>query len=202
MFVEQEKKPTVAKNTGVCYWLELKRNNKITRVTNKTDFQSGDKLRIHVKPNVNGFAYVLMMQGSQGDKDILFPDKESGSNQVKAGTWMTLPAGKETDDWLKFDDEPGTELLRMIVSRTKIDPKEYLNESAVVLAEDNKDEVPEGTMVSITVSKNATLKASGLRNLVVEKETKPQTEGETTVVGAANKPLAVDIALNHKSKAK
>jgi len=205
MFVEQEHNQAAKKNTGVCYWLELKRKNEAPRhCSNKTEFHSGDKLRIHMKPNVDGYAYIVMLAGSKGEKELLFPSADLGDNKVKAGTYITLPVPSKDDNaaWLKFDEHPGTELLRMIVSRKKIDPEAQSHDGSVVIAAaDSSDQVPDGTLVSITVSKGSTLK-SGLRNLVIDHDPKPQSEGETTVVGSADKVLAVDIALNHKDSGK
>jgi hypothetical protein len=200
MFVEQEHNQSVHKNTGVCYWLELKRDGEKKRCTNKTEFKSGDKIRIHVKPNVDGYAYILMLQGSKGDKDVLFPSEDLSDNKIHAGDWISLPKAKEGDEaWLKFDNHPGTEVLRMIVSRNKIDAEEQLHGGSVVLAsKDGADKVPDGTLVSIVVSKGAKV-SSGTRNLVVESDAKPEKESETTVVGTGDKLLAVDITLNHKS---
>ncbi len=202
MFVEQEHNQTAKKNTGVCYWLELKRKDQSTsqRCTNKTVFHAGDKIRIHMKPNVDGYAYIVMLEGSKGDKSVLFPSEDLGSNKVKAGSYITLPVAGKNDSaaWLKFDKNPGTEMLRMIVSRNKINPDEQLHDGSVVIAdsESSSDKIPDGTLVSITVSKGNNLK-SGLRNLVIDHDAKPQNEGETTVVGKANESLAVDIALKH-----
>ncbi len=200
MYVEQEKDQSASKNTGACYWLEVKRKDEEPqRCTNKTAFYQGDKLRIHLKANVDGYAYIVL-KGSDGDKDVLFPAKDLGSNKVKAGEWMVLPASKEDDQaWLKFDETPGIENLRMIVSREKIDPEQKLDDDSVVISDkDSKDKVPEGTVVSITISKGTNIK-SGLRNLVIDHDAKPESEGETTVVGKADKPLAIDISLKHKA---
>ena len=198
MYVEQEKNPTAQKNTGICYWLELDRDGEKKRCTNKTTFHNGDKLRIHVKPNVDGFAYILMLQGSKGDKSVLFPSEELGDNKIKAGKWIALPVGADDGNaWLKFDKHPGIEVVRMIVSRKKIDAADQLHGGSVVIASNSSgDKVPDGTLVSITVSKGSKI-ASNSRNLSVVQDAKPQEEGETTVVGDAGKLLAVDITLDH-----
>ncbi|HEY9680273.1 MAG TPA: DUF4384 domain-containing protein [Oculatellaceae cyanobacterium] len=198
MYVEQEKNQTVQKNTGICYWLELDRDGEKKHCSNKTSFHNGDKLRIHVKPNVDGYAYILMLQGSKGDKSVLFPQEELGDNKIKAGQWIALPVGADNGNaWLKFDKHPGIEVVRMIVSRKKIDPAAQLHGGSVVIASNaSDDKVPDGTLVTISVSKDSKL-ASNSRNLSVVQDAKPKEEGETTVVGDANKPLAVDITLDH-----
>jgi hypothetical protein len=202
MYVEQEKNPSAQKNTGVCYWLELNRNGETRHCTNKTAFHSGDKIRIHVKPNIDGYAYILMLQGSKGDKSVLFPAEELGDNKIKAGQWIALPVGADdAKAWMKFDKHPGTEVVRMIVSRKKIDPASQLHGGSVVIASNSSDDkVPDGTLVSITVSKGSKV-TSGSRNLSVVSDAKPADEGQTTVVGDAGKMLAVDITLDHTKPA-
>jgi hypothetical protein len=202
LYVEQERNPTTQKNTGVCYWLELSRGGQTKRCSNKTAFHSGDKIRIHVKPNIDGFAYILMLQGSKGDKSVLFPAAELGDNKIKAGKWIAIPVGADDGTaWMKFDKHPGTEVVRMIVSRKKIDPAAQLHGGSVVIASNSsEDKVPDGTLVSIIVPKGSKI-STGSRNLSVVQDAKPAEEGETTVVGDAGKMLAVDITLDHTKPA-
>src|SRR5271163_3228925 len=106
LYVEQLNKPASHINSGISYWLELKKANATatSRVSNKKVFHNGDKLRLHVKPNFNGFAYVLMMQSSQGDHSVLFPTKKFPSNKIVAGHDIALPVGNGGPAWMKFDE--------------------------------------------------------------------------------------------------
>jgi Domain of unknown function (DUF4384) len=199
MYVEQEHNQSVAKNTGLCYYLELKRgDNPVKRCTNKTAFRSGDKIRIQLKSNVEGYAYIVQLQGSNGEKSVLFPSEDLGSNKIKPGSWMAIPKGSDGNDaWMKFDKHPGTEVIRMLVSRKKIDVDSDAGSSSVVIASNGgEDKVPDGTLVAIVVPKGSSVSSSS-RNLTVEQDAAPEKQGETTVVGKADKVLAVDMALNH-----
>jgi hypothetical protein len=185
MYVEQEHNPTAAKNTGLCYYLELKRgDNPVKRCTNKS--------------NVEGYAYIVQLQGSNGEKSVLFPSEDLGSNKIKPGSWMAIPKGSDGNDaWMKFDKHPGTEVIRMLVSRKKIDVDADSGSSSVVIASNGgEDKVPEGTLVAIVVPKGSSVSSSS-RNLTVEQDSAPEKQGETTVVGKADKVLAVDMALHH-----
>jgi hypothetical protein len=201
LYVEQEKNPTAAKNTGLCYYLELKRGDEpVRRCTNKTVFHNGDKIRIKLKSNVDAYAYIVELQGSQGDKEVLFPGEDLGSNKIKAGNWMTLPRGGDgASAWMKFDKHPGTEVIRMMISRKKIDPDASTGGSSVVISSEGDDKVPDGTLVSISVAKGAKV-STNTRNLTVEQDA-PADKQETTVVGKPDKVLAVDMALTHKKGA-
>ena len=205
MFIQQAQKPQAQLNTGLAYWLELERSGKKSRVSNKQSFQSGDRLRIHVKPNVDGFAYIMMVSDSKGEKHVLFPSEGFTENGIKANKELVLPIanGKE-DAWLSFDEHPGTEVLRVMISRKQLDPKQELEgekpsgPSVVVASSTTQtDQIPQGTLVSITVTPAGKIPVA-TRGLTIESG-KPHEQGETTVVTTdPSKPLSVDIALDHK----
>jgi alpha-beta hydrolase superfamily lysophospholipase len=106
-----------SRETALSYWIELKRKGKIYRCNNKTTFQSGDAIRFHVMAEVDGFAYVVLQQGSTGANAVLFPSKETGEkNFLRSQQDYPLPY----DDWLAFDDHPGLEKVRIMFSKTEI----------------------------------------------------------------------------------
>jgi hypothetical protein len=193
LYVEQLSKPASHINSGISYWLELKKANATaaSKVSNKKVFHSGDKLRFHVKPNFNGYAYVLMMQSSQGDHSVLFPTKKFPSNRIYAGRDIALPVGNGGPAWMKFDENPGKETLRVICSRTPIDPKTQFkkdDDTVTISSNEGDDTVPSGTVVSVES-----------RNLTVEQSKKKPLHGSVTVVSHnPKKLLAVDIVLNHQ----
>ena len=189
LYDKQLNKPGEKINTGVTYWLELHRDGNKTQVSNRTEFHSGDGLRFHCKPNFNGYAYILMMEASQGDHYVLFPTKKFPNNRFAAGKEISLPVGNEgSRAWLKFDKIPGTETLRLILSRQPIDTKgQFLVKDGVTIAvKKSEDKVPEGTLVS----EEAKVDDGGNMH-------KP-LEGHVTVVGRdPAKLLSVDVVLNH-----
>ena len=124
LFFQQLDRPTETINTGLRYWIELKRGHSVLRVTNKTQFRSGDSIRFHVKSNIDGYAYILLSQGSVNEKAVLFPDPASKeNNRLERGKEYTLPES----GYLTFDDNPGTEKLTLLLSRTPIDAEAYLS---------------------------------------------------------------------------
>lgn len=124
LFFEQLQKPTEKINTGVQYWIELKRDNQVLKVSNKHNFAANDHIRFHVKANIDGYAYILLKSGSRGEQSVLFPDpKSTEDNQVARGQDYVLPS----DGWLTFDENPGTEQVTLLLSRTPIDATAYLN---------------------------------------------------------------------------
>lgn len=117
---------------SLAYWVELMRDGKRYRCNNKISFKSGDEIRLHVTSSVDGYAYILMKQGSSGAHAVLFPEARTGrNNALSARKDYALPSGT----WLKFDQKPGTEKLSLIFARTPLDPdtNKYLNNKQTVL---------------------------------------------------------------------
>lgn len=127
LFYRQIEQPSASINTGMQYWIELKRNGKVSNVSNKFQFKSGDKIRIHVKSNIDGFAYVLLVEGSRGEQSILFPDAQfHDNNRVRAAIDIPIPG----DGYLTFDQNPGTEKLVLLLSRKQMDATQYIANKA------------------------------------------------------------------------
>jgi hypothetical protein len=80
-------------------------------VSDKRTFFDGERFRLAVNPNQPGYLYVLC-RTSQGEARLLFPNTASGNNRVDAGTKRTLPER----GWFRFDEEPGTEHVFVMVS--------------------------------------------------------------------------------------
>ncbi|HEY9759091.1 MAG TPA: DUF4384 domain-containing protein [Oculatellaceae cyanobacterium] len=191
LYNQQLKKPGEKLNTGVTYWLELRRNGKRSEVSNRTRFRSGDGLRFHCKPNFNGYAYILMLEASQGGHYILFPTKQFPKNRFQAGAEISLPSGNQGNRaWLKFDKAPGTETLRVILSRTPLNAKEHFcdNSDVTIAAKNSDDRIPQGTLVS----EEPEVDNGG------EKRSHKLLQGRVTVVGRdPEKLLTVDVVLDH-----
>jgi len=102
----------------IAYWIELLRDGKIYRCNNKSIFKTGDSIRFHLLPGADGYAYIVMKQGTTGKKAVLFPEAETGlANDVTGGQDYTLP----TKAWLQFDQNPGVEKLTLIFSKKPLD---------------------------------------------------------------------------------
>jgi acylglycerol lipase len=134
----------VPRTTDVSYWIELYRDGKVYRCNNKYPFRSGDLIRFHMIPSKDGYAYIVMKQGSSGKQAVLFPEVNSGmTNSVTKGRDYPLP----NKAWLKFDDTPGVEQVSLLFSLKPLanvgsPPQRYV--TAFVSAEQSgsKDLVP------------------------------------------------------------
>jgi hypothetical protein len=153
LFFAQLERPTENMNTGIQYWIELRRGDATTRVNNKTAFHSGDRIRFHVKPNIDGYAYILLRSGSRGEQAVLFPDPEKREeNRLQRGKDYVLPGDGE----LKFDQNPGIEKLSLLLSRSPIDTTAYVSPQSestaprvvASIASGSKDLIPSQILVS------------------------------------------------------
>lgn len=199
-FLEQLNKPSEDLNTGVSYWIELKRDGKTSRVTSKNVFHNGDKIRFHLKPNANVYGYMVMLQEDSSDAAVLFPRDEDKQKKMVAGEEIVLPVPDDDSAWLKFDNRPGVEMVRMVLSRKQIDAekltKDTDEEIITIGSGDKADKVPDKSAVGMVDDE-----AASSRNLsVVSSKDQTSKKGETTVINSdPKKPLIVDIALRHNS---
>lgn len=162
LFALQMDKPGEVLNLGVQYWIELHRGQQVLHVNNKMAFQTGDKIRFHIRPNVSGFAYILLRSGSQGEQSVLFPDAGRGeTNRISAGKDYTLPAS----DFLQFDNNPGIEKLSLVISRHPLDAAAYLRpaEAPTLIAsalDGSKDLIPSSILIAYNPNTNRSPAAS------------------------------------------
>lgn len=187
LFRQQLDNPKEAINTGLIYWIELQRNGVMHRVSNRASFRKGDQIKFHVKANIDGFAYILLSSGSRGEKTVLFPDpRQKEDNRVERGKDYTLP----NDEFLTFDEYPGTEKVTLLLSRSPIDALTYLakpNDQKVLVAsasDGSKDLIPTKILVSIAPPPPVVAAATSDPKPVPVKvaEPKKQREREEAVV--------------------
>jgi len=215
LFRTQLEKPGEKINLGLAYWIELLRDGTISRLNNKFAFRSGDAIRIHMIPNTDGYAYILLKSGSRGDRAILFPNPKSGTdNRVARGRDYALP----TEVRLKFDNNPGVEILTLVLSRKPIDINQYLNghhERAFVSSgqSGSKDLVPTRIQlgwdepapvivpheVAAQIAADAGGKEAADRRAPVAADASDANAGMVTLVHEnPDEVLSVDIALEHR----
>jgi acylglycerol lipase len=100
------------------FWIELDRNGKVFRCNNKMQFKTGDKIRFHLIPQSDGYAYLVMKAGTTGKSDVLFPNSQYGTqNFLSRGKDYPIPA----TGWMEFDQHPGTEQLGLVFASEKVD---------------------------------------------------------------------------------
>src|ERR1700730_14481273 len=125
----------VKKQSDAMSILVLKRDgDTLVPVDPSTAFKAGDQLKIQFQSNFEGYIYVVNIAPS-GKRRVLFPYPEASNNAVQPDERYDIPPGGST---IEFDQEKGTEVLQVIMSRDRIayldaalkDPEGYLSESA------------------------------------------------------------------------
>ena len=210
LFNKQLASPKQVLNTGIQYWIELKRAGQSSKVNNKFVFKSGDSIRVHLKSNSDAYAYIVLVEGSRGEQSVLFPDaRYHDKNQVMAGKDYAIPA----DGFLTFDQNPGTEKLLILLSRQAVQAQKYLADKSrkrVVIASGAsgaKDLIP-GSVV-LAYSEQSTEMTSMDAETAQRPQDKTQTIAENSSPSNSNittfvqtdpsQILVIDLALAHKS---
>jgi hypothetical protein len=91
------------------------------RVAPEREFKTGDRVRIMLEPNVEGYLYVFHTENNS-EPQMLFPDARlsGGKNSIKAHVPYEVPLSFDQDSdnqWFVFEGEPATERLYIVVSR-------------------------------------------------------------------------------------
>ncbi len=99
---------------GVAYWIELTGpSGSPQRVTTDYVFRSGDRIRLIITSNRNGYLSLLNI-GSSGRSRYLFPSAQTqpNANFIQANAPIVIPPRGA----IRFDDTPGEELLLLMLS--------------------------------------------------------------------------------------
>ncbi len=84
-------------------------------------FHAGDQIRLSLESNTDGYLYILN-QGTSGSWNYIFPHLtiNSGDNFIRKGVEYTIPPRS----WLRFDENPGDDVLIILLSKIRLDPFE------------------------------------------------------------------------------
>jgi len=120
-------------------------NGRAVRVEPGHEFHSGDRVRISLEPNVDGFLYVFHTEGA-GQPEMIFPDPRlnEGENWIEAHVPTEVPQSDQADEryhWFVFDNNPATERLYVVVTRKPL-PSVPIGADLVKFCTDNKDKCP------------------------------------------------------------
>ena len=188
----------IRRNSGISYWIELKRNGQTFRCNNKMDFRSGDEIRFHVSAATDGYAYIFMKQGSSGAHALLFPNNKTGAdNSLKADIDCAIP----TRTFLKFDNTPGIEKLSLVFAKIPINIDHVIQDPNTVMAfvspdaSGAKDIVPTRMQISWGDTTPLLMPTSASSTNIALAST------SSLVQVACNNPhdvMSLEIALEHK----
>jgi hypothetical protein len=188
------------KSDAMMVLLLKQEGNQLVPADPASEFKEGDQIKIQFESNFEGFVYLVNIQPN-GKKKILFPYDLASGNSIVANRRYDFPPGR---DLIQFDNEKGTEILQVIMSRDRIallddaikNSNGELGESAASAAaeleggistEKTTDVVPEGGENGVR-SRNITIAQGRDKNpqgSVVAIEDKPAS-GKTPAAGEVN----------------
>jgi hypothetical protein len=91
------------------------------RVDPSREFRAGDRVRLSLETNVDGYLYVFYTENDTNPQ-MIFPDArlDEGYNEIDAHVPYEVPSSFETDErlrWFVFDNKPANERLYIVVTR-------------------------------------------------------------------------------------
>jgi len=88
------------------------------RISEKYQFQSGDRFRLEVRPAFAGWVYLFSRGAGQKEYLCLYPNQDAQRGKALiSGQTVTLPGG---DNWYTLDDSPGSEAMVLVASAMPI----------------------------------------------------------------------------------
>jgi len=183
-----------AKAIGLGYTLFMRDpSGRSVRVEPGHEFHSGDRVRISLEPNVDGYVYVFHTEGI-GPAEMIYPDArlDGGENWIEAHVPLEIPSSEETDEryhWFVFDNNPATERLYIVVTREPL-PGVPTGEDLVKFCATSKDKCPWRPAAEIWTRVSDATRAE-VRIVTTKTFGQPQTEKEKV---ATTRGLGLDTS--------
>ena len=190
---------------GLRYTILKKSGDQPVEVGSGTVFHAGDRIRLAVEANDDGYLYVVN-QGSSGTWKLLFPSAEikDGDNRIQKRVRYEIPSGYT----FTFDEQSGEEKLFIVLSRQ---PEPDLERLIYSLGNPAKDkpavETPKMLLASAAFGDDVIgrLRNTYARDLIVEKvddeQAGPKQEKAVYAVnptGSADSRVVADVTLKHQ----
>lgn len=135
-----------AESIGLGYTLFMRDvNGRAVRIDPSREFHNGDRIRISLEPNIDGYLYVFHTEGD-GAPEMIYPDArlEGGENWIEAHVPIDVPSTVETDErlkWFQFYGNPATEHLFVVVTREPL-ADVPIGDALLSFCTANKDKCP------------------------------------------------------------
>ncbi len=190
---------------GLRYTILKRTSDGHAEVAADTVFHAGDRIRVGVETNDDGYLYVVN-RGSSGTWKVLFPSSEikDGDNRIQQRVRYEIPSGYT----FTFDEQPGEEKLFIVLSRQPEPDLESLiyslGQKTSAPAEVQK---PKMLLASAAFTDDiiGKLRTAYARDLIVEKVDDEQAgpKKETAIYavnpsGSADSRVVADVTLKHQ----
>lgn len=171
---------------GLGYTLFMRdENGRAVRIEPGREFHNGDRIRISLEPNIDGYLYVFHTE-NDGPPEMIFPDArlEGGENWIDAHVPVEVPSTVETDErlrWFQFYGNAATERLYIVVTREPL-PGVPTGDALVSYCNANKDKCPwrPATAMWMQIQQDAKANVKVVSNKVSGEVQTPAEQNATT----------------------
>lgn len=131
---------------GLGYTLFMRdTDGRSVRVEPTRVFRNGERIRLALEPNTDGYLYIFDSEDGASPK-MIYPDArlDGGENWIEAHVPMEVPSSEESDErlrWFEFYGPPGSDRLFIVVTREPLKLVPAGNE-LVVFCGLNKNKCP------------------------------------------------------------
>lgn len=166
---------------GLGYTLFMRDSNgRSLRVEPGHEFHNGDRVRVSLEPNADGYLYVFHTE-NDGSPEMIYPDPRlyAGENWIEAHVPIEVPSSEESDErlrWFTFYGNAGTERLYIVVTRDPLPGVPTGNELVKFCAE-GKDKCPWHPLSEVWAQLKEATKAE-VKVVTSKTFGQPQTEKE------------------------
>ena len=107
---------------GLGYTLFLRdADGRGVRVEPTREFRNGDRIRLALEPNIDGYIYIFDSEDG-GPVRMIYPDArlDGGDNWIEAHVPMEIPSSDESEErlrWFQFYGNPGGDRIFVVVTR-------------------------------------------------------------------------------------
>jgi hypothetical protein len=153
-------------------------NGDAVRVDPDREFRTGDRVRVSLETNTDGYLYIFNTTDN-GEPVMIYPDAQldEGGNYVEAHVPYEVPASTASEErlrWFAFDAKPGTERLYIVVTREPL-PGVPIEDDLVNYCRQNQSKCPWRPSTAMWAQVNAGMKAQAK----VVKSTKTYGQAQT-----------------------
>jgi hypothetical protein len=115
------------------------------RVEPTREFLNGDRVRLALEPNIDGYLYIFDSEDG-GPPQMIFPDArlDGGENWIEAHVPIEVPSSDESEEslrWFLFSGQPGGDRVYIVLTREPLKSVPSSDE-LVALCGLNKDKCP------------------------------------------------------------
>lgn len=141
------------------------------RVEPTREFRNGERIRLALEPNVDGYLYIFDSENGAAPR-MIFPDArlDGGENWIEAHVPIEVPSSEEPEErlrWFEFFGDPGTDRIFIVVTREPL-PGVPTAEELVAFCGLNKDkcpwEAPAGIWAQIEKATKSEVKVATTQN--------------------------------------